>query len=729
MLGMRTGRQWVGLPGVVLGLAACSGASGGQGAPVAAEPVLVTEPARVGADEGAGRPSQPLFEAIGSCQRQRPGVGTRRLGPVRSSSSVALAVATEAGKLRTVAYVADGDEALLHTVDLDRGREVATTALRGPGEQVLVLADGRVAVTLRQTGEVQVLEPAASVDQALEARCAIGVPTEPIALAESPDGAMLALTSGWARALTVFDSGSLAARWQVKLPREPRSVVVSDDGQRVFVAHVVNAVLSVVDLKGDQHEPRSLDLRMKSAGQTSSSRRSNDASRMRSGCQGFALVASVEMPHREAEVAPPLVAGERPPAVMRPPALVTPAPTPAMRPAGRLFAPFVTVDPGEPTRVSAGYGNSRANSLPAELSAVSVIDAGAERLFTRAVGGLVRGGQPAAPGVGAARDSATQADCLLPRAAAYADGALLVACQGNDALVEYDARSIDPARAERRRWRLPAGPDGVAVDSLQGRAVVHARFDHLLAVVTLGASAAPREIALTRPTRPTLTTAQETGRKIFHTAHDPRISADGRACASCHPDGREDALTWSTPDGPRQTLLLTGRLPESGPYGWSGASASVEQHLQQTFERLGGHGLPEDARQALVGYISTLGAPRPGRPTTWVQRQGSRVERGRTLFTSGETACSSCHPGGLSDGQNHAVTVKARAGQNDRLDTPSLRCLSQSAPYFHDGRYTTLAPMQGRACGWLEATDHHMGQSLQLSLDDRRALLAYLETL
>ncbi|RYE82354.1 MAG: c-type cytochrome, partial [Myxococcales bacterium] len=310
---------------------------------------------------------------------------------------------------------------------------------------------------------------------------------------------------------------------------------------------------------------------------------------------------------------------------------------------------------------------------------------------------------------------------LLPRAAAYHDGALLVACQGNDTLVEYDARAIDPARTERRRWRLPAGPDGVAVDSLQGRAVVHARFDHRLAVVPLGGGAA-REIELTRPARPALTAAQEAGRRLFHAAHDERISADGRACASCHPDGREDALTWSTPDGPRQTLMLTGRLPESGPYGWSGASTSVDDHVQQTFTRLGGHGLPDDARSALVGYISTLGAPRAGRPTVWAQRQQALVERGRALFTSAEASCATCHPGGLSDGQSHAVAVRARADQSDRLDTPSLRFLGQSAPYFHDGRYATLGQM-------LEAADHHMGQSLQLEVSDRRALLAYLETL
>ena len=41
---------------------------------------------------------------------------------------------------------------------------------------------------------------------------------------------------------------------------------------------------------------------------------------------------------------------------------------------------------------------------------------------------------------------------------------------------------------------------------------------------------------------------------------DRRISADGRVCASCHPDGREDGVAWVTPEGPRQTPMLAGRL-------------------------------------------------------------------------------------------------------------------------------------------------------------------------
>src|SRR6185312_14051808 len=97
------------------------------------------------------------------------------------------------------------------------------------------------------------------------------------------------------------------------------------------------------------------------------------------------------------------------------------------------------------------------------------------------------------------------------------------------------------------------------------------------------------------------------GRALFHTTDDPRISRDGRACASCHPEGREDSLTWSTPDGPRQTIMLAGRLEGSAPYGWFGKNGSVRTHVSQTFARLGGTGLTgEKGRADLDALIAWL---------------------------------------------------------------------------------------------------------------------------
>jgi cytochrome c peroxidase len=97
--------------------------------------------------------------------------------------------------------------------------------------------------------------------------------------------------------------------------------------------------------------------------------------------------------------------------------------------------------------------------------------------------------------------------------------------------------------------------------------------------------------------------------------------------------------------------------------------------------------------------------------------EGARVARGRELFHAEQVGCASCHrEGGSSDGARHEV------GSGLLLDTPSLRFVAGTAPYFHDGRYPTLAAM-------LRATRGTMGWGGDLADADLDALEAYLLTL
>jgi cytochrome c peroxidase len=99
------------------------------------------------------------------------------------------------------------------------------------------------------------------------------------------------------------------------------------------------------------------------------------------------------------------------------------------------------------------------------------------------------------------------------------------------------------------------------------------------------------------------------------------------------------------------------------------------------------------------------------------------VLRGRQLFSSAEAECSSCHDPdrAFSDGSLHEVDPRP-SEKGKSYDTPSLRFVTGTAPYFHDGRYATLEDL-------LTAPDHTMGHSLHLSRDDRLALAAYLGSL
>ena len=54
--------------------------------------------------------------------------------------------------------------------------------------------------------------------------------------------------------------------------------------------------------------------------------------------------------------------------------------------------------------------------------------------------------------------------------------------------------------------------------------------------------------------------------------------------------------------------------------------------------------------------------------------------------------------------------------------TPSLRYVAGRAPYFHDGRASTLEKL-------VETNGDRMGNTAHLSAEDREALVAFLRTL
>ena len=98
---------------------------------------------------------------------------------------------------------------------------------------------------------------------------------------------------------------------------------------------------------------------------------------------------------------------------------------------------------------------------------------------------------------------------------------------------------------------VPAGPTGIAGDRDGAYALVWSSFARALITIETatskvtssveGGRIAPREACWLR------------GRELFFTNGDKRIAADGRACASCHVDGRDDDLLWTTPSGDRHT--------------------------------------------------------------------------------------------------------------------------------------------------------------------------------
>jgi mono/diheme cytochrome c family protein len=390
---------------------------------------------------------------------------------------------------------------------------------------------------------------------------------------------------------------------------------------------------------------------------------------------------------------------------------------------GRIFAPQVMVDPGDFEQRPDGYGNDNA---PTEVPAVAVIDEGtaAPLLASVTIG--------RDPGMFRKRGDAREGrpECLLPRAAAVdaKTRSVLVTCYGIDAVVAYDATAANPFSAERRRWTVGSGPSGVAVDADKHRAVVWSQFDRTLSSFAIGEAelvdekTAPPKVQKTAagPLKQKLPAEYALGRILFHAAGDMRIASDGRACASCHPDGRDDAITWATPEGPRRTIMLAGRATASAPYSWNGDETTLHSHLGNTFDRLSGKGLRSIELDALVTYIAQMPAPSS---QVVAPSEKAKVDRGRAIFASKEAGCSSCHTGsGFTDGRNHDVGSKHKADRASSFNTPTLHLVGGTGPYFHDGRYTNLTEL-------LTKTDGQMGHTKHLSNSDLDSLETFLRTL
>ncbi len=690
-------QRWSGLAlAAVLGsvAAAACGGHGGAQAPAPQVPA---------AKAAAAAPSAPCHKLA------------RAVATAVSASGVSSTVVLASVDGKTVAYVSDEDVHAVLTVDVDGKKQLASTAIDGTPGHMLLTPDGRLLVTVKDKSKVVALEPSVT-DKPLATSCSIDTATEPVALALAPDGTVL-VSSGWGRALAGHDGDTLARRFSVELPREPRAVVVSEDGKSAFVAHAVGSQMSVVDLAAGKaravklrgKDPlvaqrrrmmRSQPARMKAAGIKVTPEMERRFAEMekegdsetergsRSSCQGYALAKSID-------------------------------------PAGRVLAPEVFVDNGDPNMRAEGYGD---DDSPTEAASVAVLDdttgtpidtslaTSRERMF------MGHGDDP--------RDH--HEPCLLPRAAIVDPSTknLLVTCFGIDDVIAYDAAAASPVRAEKRRWGVGAGPTGIALDGPKHRAIVWSQFDRVLDVIELtnipitAEKANPRE----RSGRIELPAAERKiqpevalGRLLFHAAGDNRIAKDGRACASCHPDGRDDAITWATPDGPRRTILLAGRVSSTPPYSWSNGEKTLREHLSTTFDRLDGGGLRSAELDAIVAYITTL-AP----PNAAVARapKEAKVARGEQVFLSKEAKCAECHipSADFSDGQLHDVKSKAKADRGDQFNTPSLRGTGGAGPWFHDGRYKTLKDL-------LKDVDGKMGHTKQLSETDLDALEAYLRSI
>jgi DNA-binding beta-propeller fold protein YncE/mono/diheme cytochrome c family protein len=203
----------------------------------------------------------------------------------------------------------------------------------------------------------------------------------------------------------------------------------------------------------------------------------------------------------------------------------------------------------------------------------------------------------------------------------------------------------------------------------------------------------------------------DSGRALFHTQ-----TSVGLACASCHPEGRDDGLVWQfDTEGTRRTQSLAGDITDRAPYHWAGDEPDLPTLMDDVFAtRMAGPQPTNSQHTMLPAFLERVQAPAPSS-----MLDQAAVARGQVLFQATETACTTCHNGPLFT--NHTIV---NVGTGGSFKVPSLLGVGARAPYLHDGSAPTLADRFGPQGGG----DLH-GHTSQLTAAQISDLVAYLQSL
>jgi cytochrome c peroxidase len=279
------------------------------------------------------------------------------------------------------------------------------------------------------------------------------------------------------------------------------------------------------------------------------------------------------------------------------------------------------------------------------------------------------------------------------------------------------------------------------------------------------------------------------GERLFN---DTALSRDGAlSCASCHPretafaDPRKFSVGVEGRTGMRQGMPLFN-LAWKTSFFWDGRAHSlreqvlipIQDHLEmdETLEnvvkKLGqtssdhfAHAFdspevtPERIGLALENYLLTLTShdSKFDRAMRGEGKLSTEEQRGFELFMmereprmgSLGADCFHCHGGALftdhqfrnngleiSEVDPGRFRVTKAAIDRGTFATPSLRNIAVTAPYMHDGRFTTLEEVLDHYSEGVRRTDtldpnlaKHPDGGLHLTAEEKRAVIAFLKTL
>jgi hypothetical protein len=207
----------------------------------------------------------------------------------------------------------------------------------------------------------------------------------------------------------------------------------------------------------------------------------------------------------------------------------------------------------------------------------------------------------------------------------------------------------------------------------------------------------------------------DTGHQVFH-----GDSGAGMACASGHPEGREDGRVWDfTCGGSRRTQSLAGGVSSTEPLHWAGELRDFSHLMEEVFMgRMAGPRLTGEQVGATRRWVDSLPPLPPSRAAGDPQ-----VERGRAIFADPNVGCAAA---GCHTGARFTSNLSVAVGTGGVFQVPSLTGVGWREPYLHSGCATTLADRFGKTpCG---GGDAH-GRTSGLAPSALGDLLAYLDSL
>ena len=240
----------------------------------------------------------------------------------------------------------------------------------------------------------------------------------------------------------------------------------------------------------------------------------------------------------------------------------------------------------------------------------------------------------------------------------------------------------------RRRIKLDgSGPRGLAVVGTKAYACEY--FSDTLAVAEVTPQPARVVSSIALGPTPVLS-VQRLGERNFYDAS--LCFQHWQSCSSCHPETRMDGLNWDLMnDGignPKnvKSMLLAHQTP---PAMSTGIRPDAEYAVRSGITHIQFAVRPEEDAVAIDEYLKAL-QPVPS-PHLEDGKLSAAAERGKTLFFGDAVGCAKCHPAPLySDLASYDVGSRGKYDRRDEFDTPTLVEVWRTAPYMHDGRYTTV---------------------------------------